>query len=66
MLPFAVVTSKMASSVNTLGVEFARQEIRGLIYYTPALTLLKDLQQHRGIGRCLVGRRRFFQGTPRP
>ena len=28
MLPFAAVTSKMTSSVNTLGVEFARQEIR--------------------------------------
>ncbi len=47
MLPFAVVTCKMASSVNTLGVEYARQELRGLEYYTPAVTLLKDLQQHR-------------------
>lgn len=49
MLPFAVVTWKMASSVNTLGVDYARQEIRGLEYYTPALVLLKDLQQHRGM-----------------
>ena len=53
MLPFAVVTGKMASSVNTLGVEFARQEIRGLNYYTPALTLLRDLQQHRGMAFAL-------------
>ena len=27
MLPFAVVSYKMASSINTLGVEFAQQEI---------------------------------------
>ncbi len=49
MLPFAAVTSKMTSSINTLGVEFAEQEMRGLEYYTPVLTLLKDLQQHRGL-----------------
>ena len=42
MLPFAVVTYKMASSINTLGVEFAQQEIRGLEYYTPLTTLLND------------------------
>ena len=49
MLPFAVVTYKMASSINTLGVEFARQEIRGLEYYTPLTTLLKHLQLHRSL-----------------
>ena len=30
MLPFAVVTYTMVSSINTLGTEFARQEMRGL------------------------------------
>ena len=49
MIPFAVVTYKMASSINTLGVEFARQEIRGLEYYTPLTTLLKNLQLHRSL-----------------
>ena len=49
MLPFAVVTYKMASSINTLGVEFARQEIRGLEYHTPLTTLLNDLQLHRSL-----------------
>jgi methyl-accepting chemotaxis protein WspA len=49
MLPFAVVASKMVSSIDALGAEFARQEIRGLDYYTPLLTLLKDLQEHRGL-----------------
>ena len=44
-----MVTYKMVSSINTLGVEFARQEIRGLEYYSPLLALLKDLQQHRGM-----------------
>ena len=49
LLAFAVVTYTMASSINTLGVGFARQEIRGLEYYSPLLALLKDLQQHRGM-----------------
>src|SRR5437879_11430948 len=45
ILPFAVVTDKMVSSVNTLGTEFARREMLGLEYYTPLLKLLQDLQQ---------------------
>jgi hypothetical protein len=49
MVPFAVVTYTMVSSINTLGAEFARQEIRGLEYYRPLVTLLRDLQQHRGM-----------------
>jgi methyl-accepting chemotaxis protein len=49
MLPFAIVTYTMATSINELGVEFARQELRGLEYYNPALALLKNLQQHRGL-----------------
>jgi methyl-accepting chemotaxis protein len=49
MLPFAAITWRMVSSIDELGVEFARQEIRGLEYYRPLLTLLKDLQQHRGM-----------------
>nr|WP_305955917.1 methyl-accepting chemotaxis protein [Pseudomonas sp. 2FE] len=49
MLPFAVVTYKMASSIDALGVEFARQELRGVEYYTPLLGLLTHLQQHRGM-----------------
>src|SRR5205809_4496423 len=53
VVPFAFVTYKMASSVNALGTEFARQEIRGLEYYTPLLALLKDLQLHRGMANAL-------------
>jgi methyl-accepting chemotaxis protein WspA len=49
MLPFAVVASKMVQSIDGLGAEFARQEIRGLEYYSPLLMLLKDLQAHRGL-----------------
>jgi len=49
LLPFAVVTYKMASSLQVLRVEFAWQEMRGLDYYTSLLALLKDLQQHRGM-----------------
>jgi len=49
MVPFVVVSYRMTSSVDALGTELARQEIRGLEYYTPLLALLKDLQLHRGM-----------------
>ena len=49
MLPFGVVTWRMVASINTLGAEFARQESRGLEYYSPLLTLLQDLQEQRGL-----------------
>src|SRR5688500_5988242 len=49
ILPFALVTYKMVSSIETLGVDFARQEIDGVRYYRPLLGLLKNLQQHRGM-----------------
>ena len=49
MLPFGAVTWRMVSSINTLGTEFARQESRGLEYYSPLLVLLKDLQEQRGL-----------------
>ena len=46
VLPFGGVVFKMTSSVNALGVDFAKQEIRNSSY-TPALALLRNLQQHR-------------------
>ncbi len=49
MIPFAGVTYVMISSINELNIEFARQEARGVQYYTPLLALLKDVQQHRGL-----------------
>ncbi|HLG56339.1 MAG TPA: methyl-accepting chemotaxis protein [Vicinamibacterales bacterium] len=49
MVPFAVITYKMISSIDALGVEFTRQEIRGLEYYGPAGALMKSLQLHRGL-----------------
>lgn len=49
MLPFAVVTYTMVSSINTLGTEFARQEMRGLEYCGPLRKLLQNLQEHRGM-----------------
>jgi methyl-accepting chemotaxis protein len=53
-VPFAVVIYKMASSINTLGVEFARQEIRGLEYLRPLSRLLQELQQHRGLAAASI------------
>jgi methyl-accepting chemotaxis protein len=52
MVPFAVVTYQMISSINGLNVEFARQESRGLEYYDPLSVLLRDLQQHRGMANA--------------
>ena len=53
MVPFAVVTYKMVSSINTLGVEFARQERLGLEYYRPLLSLLGNLQLHRAMSAAV-------------
>src|SRR5688572_14878441 len=55
MLPFGAVTWRMVSSINTLGAEFARQESRGLEYYSPLLVLLKDLQEQRGLTSLWLG-----------
>jgi methyl-accepting chemotaxis protein len=49
IVPFAVVTYTLVSSVNTLSLEFARQEIRGIEYYGPLLGLLKDVEERRGM-----------------
>jgi methyl-accepting chemotaxis protein WspA len=49
MIPFAVVTYQMTASINALGVESAKLELRGLEYYGPGLELLKHVQLHRGI-----------------
>jgi len=62
MLPFAVVTYKMVSSINELSVEFARQELRGLEYHAPLLALLKNLQQHRGMAATWLSGDAVFKG----
>jgi methyl-accepting chemotaxis protein len=49
LIPFAVVSYRMVSSIDSLGIQFARQELRGLEYYAPASTLIRDLQFHRGL-----------------
>ncbi len=54
MIPFAVVTTKMVSAIDALGVDFASQELRGLEYTSPALTLVKDLQRHRDVASILL------------
>ena len=54
MLPFAAMTYKMVSSVDALGIEFARQEIRGLEYYRPLSRLLQDLEQYRDMSAAVL------------
>ena len=63
MIPFALVTYKLISSVNTLGIEFARKEIRGIEYYGPLLDLLKILQQHRGAANTWLNGDSSFKET---
>ncbi|HEY5232198.1 MAG TPA: HAMP domain-containing protein, partial [Verrucomicrobiae bacterium] len=53
MIPFAVVTYKLVTSVNTLGVKFAEKESRGLEYCAPLLKMLPALQERRELD-CLA------------
>src|SRR5689334_9124385 len=52
MVPFAVVTYRMVASIDELGVDFARQEARGIEVYRPLLSLVRHLQQHRGMSNA--------------
>jgi len=49
LIPFAVITYDLFYTVDTLGTEFARKEIRGVEYYSPLQNLLRQCQQHRGL-----------------
>jgi methyl-accepting chemotaxis protein len=61
MIPFAAVTYKMTSSINALGVDFARQEVSGLEYYRPLAVLLRDLQLHRDVANGLLNGEASFE-----
>ncbi|MDB6023799.1 MAG: chemotaxis protein [Verrucomicrobiales bacterium] len=54
LIPFAVVTYKLVSSVNTLGIEFARQELRGVEYIDRLLALVNDVQDHRDLSALVA------------
>src|SRR5687768_11324262 len=49
LVPFAVVTFKLVSSVNTLSIEFNKQEGRGVEYIDRLLALLHNVQDHRDL-----------------
>src|SRR5258708_31320342 len=49
MLPLGIAIFKVSSSINSLGIEFAKQENRGLEYSVPLSKLLQDMQQRRGL-----------------
>jgi methyl-accepting chemotaxis protein len=55
MMPLAVVSYQMISSMRTLGIEFARREVLGVEYLAPVRRLLDDLQQHRDMASALLG-----------
>ena len=52
MVPFAAVSYKMTAAVNALGLDTAQMELRGLEYVAPALRLIRDLQEHRGMANA--------------
>jgi len=62
LIPFAFVTMKMVSAIDTLGVDFAAQELRGLEFTRPALTLVKDLQQHRDVASIVLNGEAGYRG----
>src|SRR5262245_9262594 len=49
MIPFAVITYDLFYTVDTLGAQFARKEMRGVEYYAPLQNLLKQAQVHRDL-----------------
>ncbi|MBI3302350.1 MAG: HAMP domain-containing protein [Deltaproteobacteria bacterium] len=54
MIPLAVVSYQMISSMRTLGIEFARKEVFGVQYLAPVRHLLEDVQQHRDMANALL------------
>jgi methyl-accepting chemotaxis protein WspA len=62
LIPFALVTMKMVSAIDTLGVDFAAQELRGLEFTGPTLTLVKNLQQHRDVTSLVLSGDTSYRG----
>ena len=62
LIPFALVTMKMVSAIDTLGVDFAAQELHGLEFTRPVLTLVKDLQQHRDVASIVLNGEAAYRG----
>jgi methyl-accepting chemotaxis protein len=62
LIPFALVTMKMVSAIDTLGVDFAAQELRGLEFSGPSLTLVKNLQQHRDVASIVLNGEAGYRG----
>lgn len=47
LIPLAIFSYKIITSMHAMGIGFAQQERVGMEYLTPVYTLLEDLQQHR-------------------
>ena len=62
LIPFALVTMKMVSAIDTLGVDFAARELRGLEFTGPSLTLVKNLQQHRDVASLVLSGDAGYRG----
>src|SRR5688572_18968809 len=49
LIPLALLTWRTVVLIDEFRIEVSRLEARGLEYYAPLRTLLRDLQQHRGM-----------------
>ena len=65
MIPFAVVTYKMTSSINAMGVDFARLEVRGLEYLRSGAGPAEEPAASPRDGPCHAARRSVVQGHAR-
>jgi signal transduction histidine kinase/DNA-binding response OmpR family regulator/HPt (histidine-containing phosphotransfer) domain-containing protein len=53
LLPLVIVIYALVSSVHSLGIATARQELLGVEYARPLLPLLRDLQRVRGLAAAV-------------
>lgn len=54
LIPLAIFSYQMVSSMRAMGIGLAEQERVGLEYLSPVYTLLEDLQQHRDSAAALL------------
>ncbi|MCX8072382.1 MAG: methyl-accepting chemotaxis protein [Candidatus Binatia bacterium] len=53
-IALAIVTYRMVAGMRALGTEFAHKELIGLDYQMPLVSLLRDLQAHRGLAMAVL------------
>ncbi len=60
LIPIAILTYQLASQLGT-GIDFTRQERKGVEYLRPTLSLLQHVQQHRGAANTFLSGDKSFK-----